>query len=58
MGYWRNLNAPMEAFKTSLEIYGQMVGAAMEQGYSKDQAIDLVKVWALLTVANSVDDIN
>ena len=50
-------NAPVEAFRTSLEIYGQMIGAAVEQGYTEEQAVDLLKVWALLAVANSIDEI-
>lgn len=57
MAQWQNLDEPIETFKTSLGIYGQMVAAAMEQGYTKAQALELVKVWALMTVADSIDDI-
>ena len=58
MAYWRNLNEPIEAFKRSLGVYDQLISAAMEDGYTQEQAIELLKVWGLLSVANSVDDIN
>lgn len=49
MAYWRN--APEEAFSFSLTTYNELIKEAMESGYTKDQAIELLKVWALLAIA-------
>lgn len=57
MTYWKNTNAPVEAFNKALETYEKMILKAIEHGYTRDQAIGLLQVWAMLSIAGSVDDI-
>ena len=58
MGYRECADTYVEAFRRALGFYDRMVFIAMEHGYTQDQAVELVKVWALLTVASSIDGLN
>ena len=58
MGYRDSADSYVEAFRRALECYDRMVVIAIGQGYTQDQAAELVKVWALLAVASSIDGLN
>ena len=57
MAHWKNVNAPIESFTNALETYEKMILVALSYGYTRDQAIGLLQVWAMLSIACSVDDI-
>ncbi len=38
---------PVKVFQNVLGHYDKFINVAIEMGYTKDQAIELLKVWAL-----------
>ena len=38
-------NGPEEAFLRALDLYDRLINAAMDKGYTKDQAIELLKTY-------------
>lgn len=40
-------SGPEEAFLRALDMYERLIGAAMDKGYTKDQAIELLKVYMI-----------
>ncbi len=45
---------PVKVFRNTLGYYEGLIHAAMEAGYTKDQAIELLKVWALKGIEETI----
>ncbi len=45
---------PVKVFRNTLGYYEGLIRAAMEMGYTKDQAIELLKVWALREISEEI----
>lgn len=50
MSYGYMVPDPVEQFKSALGHYDKLICAAMEQGYTKDQAIELLKVYGIFSI--------
>ena len=44
---------PLERFKSALEIYKEMITEAALQGYTRDQAIEILKVYMLADIKSN-----
>ena len=51
-GYMRS--DPVEQFRNSLGYYDKLIAIAMEKGYTKDQAIELLKVHGLFGIESNL----
>lgn len=40
-------NGPEQAFLSALDMYDRLIRATMDKGYTKDQAIELLKVYMI-----------
>lgn len=49
---------PVEQFKNALGHYNKLILAAIEQGYTEDQAIELLKVYALFCIDSGVSGLS
>lgn len=47
MAYGYQRPDPKEAFRKGIRYYRELMDIAMEEGYTEDQAMELLKVWAL-----------
>lgn len=45
---------PVKVFQNVLGHYDKLINAAMEMGYTKNQAIELLKVWALKGICEEI----
>lgn len=45
---------PVKVFQNVLGHYDKLINVAMEMGYTKDQAIELLKVWALREISEEI----
>ena len=45
---------PVKVFQNVLGHYDKLINAAMEMGYTKNQAIELLKVWALKGIGEEI----
>lgn len=55
-GYMRQ--DPVEQFKDAVGHYGDLILAAMQMGYTEEEAIELLKVYALFSMASKLDAIS
>ncbi len=55
-GYMRQ--DPVEQFKDAVGHYGDLILAAMQMGYTEEEAIELLKVYALFGMASKLDAIS
>ena len=44
---------PLERFKSALEIYNEMITETELQGYTRDQAIEILKVYMLADIKSN-----
>ena len=44
---------PVEQCKNALGYYDKLIAVAMEKGYTKDQAIELLKVYGLFGIESN-----
>ncbi len=44
---------PVEPFKNALGYYDKLIAVAMEKGYTKDQAIELLKVYGIFSIESN-----
>ena len=44
---------PLERFKSDLEIYNEMITEAELQGYTRNQAIEILKVYMLADIKSN-----
>lgn len=49
---------PVEAFRNALGHYEKLIAVAMEEGYTEDQAIELLKVYGLFSIDSDVSRMN
>lgn len=45
---------PVKVFRNTLEYYEKLIDEAVKMGYTKDQAIELLKVWALEGIEDTI----
>lgn len=55
-GYMRQ--DPVEQFKNAVGHYGDLILAAQTMGYTEEEAIELLKVYALFEMARKLDAIS
>ncbi|WP_257419825.1 hypothetical protein [Enterocloster bolteae] len=48
---------PKEAFRNAIRYYGELIDIAVEEGYTEEQAMELLKVWALVGIESNVRQI-
>lgn len=49
---------PVEQFKDAVGHYGDLILAAVQMGYTEEEAIELLKVYALFEMASKLDAIS
>lgn len=57
MGYGYMRPDPKEAFRNAIRYYGELIDIAVEEGYTEEQAMELLKVWALVGIESNVGQI-
>ena len=51
-GYMRT--DPAQAFRNAVEHYKKLIAVAVEEGFTEDQAIELLKVYGLFRIESSM----
>ncbi|WP_154471359.1 hypothetical protein [Clostridium porci] len=49
---------PKEAFRNAIRFYGELIDIAVDEGYTEEQAMELLKVWALVGIESNVGQIS
>lgn len=49
---------PVEEFKNAVSYYGDLILAVVTMGYTEEEAIELLKVYALFNLASKLDAIS
>lgn len=49
---------PVEQFKNAVGHYGDLILAAVQMGYTEEEAIELLKVYALFEMVSKLDAIS
>ena len=49
---------PVEQFKNAIGHYGDLILAAQMMGYTEEEAIELLKIYALFSVASNLNAIS
>lgn len=55
-GYMRS--DPVEQFRGAVGHYKLLIAAAMEEGFTREEAIELIKVYALFDIVYKLDGIS
>lgn len=48
---------PKEAFRNVIRYYRELIDIAVDEGYTEEQAIELLKVWMLEGIESNVGQI-
>lgn len=48
---------PKEAFRNTIRYYRELIDIAVREGYTEEQAIELLKVWMLAGIESNVEQI-
>lgn len=48
---------PKEAFRNVIRYYRELIDIAVDEGYTEEQAIELLKVWMLAGIESNVGQI-
>lgn len=57
MGYRYQRPDPKECFSNWLDYQSELIHLTMHKGYTKEQAIELLKVWELDMIADNIGHI-
>lgn len=55
MAYGYMVTDPKEQFRRAICYYSELIVVAMQSGYTKEEAIKLLEIYALFSIQSSVD---
>ncbi len=58
MAYGYHGPEPEEHFRRAIRHYKNLIVVAIKEGYTEEQAIELLKVWALTGIEDNIGSLN